>query len=97
MLSVSQTIISSAIDEINEESENDGIKISKLPSTQLLGVDSSLDSLLLIRLLITVERLIEEQTGKVIVIVEESSLDFDQSPFSTLQSLTQHIDKLLSN
>lgn len=95
MPTLSQKIISAAIDEVNEDSE-DGSVIAKTPSTTLLGADSSVDSLSLVRLLVTIERLIEEKTGRSVVIVDESAFEAEQSPFATVQSLTHHIDSLLT-
>ena len=95
MPTLSQEIINAAIDEVNEDSE-DGSVIAKTPSTTLLGADSSVDSLSLVRLLVTVERLIEEKTGKSVVIVDESAFEAEHSPFATVQSLTRHIDSLLT-
>ena len=95
MSTLSQEIINTAIDEVNEDSE-DGSVIAKSPLTTLLGADSSVDSLSLVRLLVTVERLIEEKTGRSVVIVDESAFEAEHSPFATVQSLTQHVDSLLT-
>jgi hypothetical protein len=92
---LSQEIINAAIDEVNEEGVA-GSVIAKDPLTTLLGSDSSVDSLSLVRLLVTVERLIEEKTGRSIVIVDESAFEAAQSPFATVQSLTLHVDNLIS-
>lgn len=95
MSTLSQEIIYAAIDEVNEEAEA-GSVIAKAPLTTLLGSDSSVDSLSLVRLLVTVERLIEEKTGKSIVIVDESAFEAEHSPFATVQSLMLHVDSLIS-
>lgn len=95
MSTPSQEIIYTAIDEVNEEAEA-GCVIAKAPLTTLLGSDSSVDSLSLVRLLVTVERLIEEKTGKSIVIVDESAFEAEHSPFATVQSLILHVDNLIS-
>ena len=95
MLKLSQEIIKAAIDEVNEEAE-DGSVINNEPMTTLLGQESSVDSLSLVRLLVTVERLIEEMTGKSVVIVDESAFDAEISPFANVQSLIDHIERLLT-
>ena len=95
MYQKSTVIINEAIDEINEEVEG-GSPVAKDPITELLGSGSSVDSLTLVRLLVTVERLIEEKTGRGVVIVDESAFDAEQSPFATVQSLILHVEKLLS-
>ena len=96
MSNLSQKIIESAIDEVNEDCE-DGNLIAKDSSTTLLGSESSVDSLSLVRLLVTIERLIEEQTGKNIVIVDESAFEAEQSPFANVGTLIRHIDRLISD
>ena len=95
MSSISQGIIEAAIDEVNEDAEN-CVAITKNPYTSLLGADSSVDSLSLVRLLVTVERLIEEKTGKSVVLVDESAFEAERSPFATVESLSRHIDSLLT-
>jgi len=97
MLSISQSIVDAAIDEINEGAENGVAIVSKSPSTPLLGADSSVDSLSLVRLLVTIERLIEEQTGKSVAIVDESAFEAEHSPFTTVETLTRHINNLLTS
>jgi hypothetical protein len=94
MPTLAQEIVDSAIDEVNEDATDDAI--AKHPTTALLGPDSSVDSLSLVRLLVTVERLIEEKTNKSIVIVDESAFEAEQSPFATIGSLTRHIDGLIA-
>lgn len=95
MTTLSQEIVFSAINEVNEDSDGAAI-IVKSPSTTLLGSDSLVDSLSLVRLLVTIERLVEEQTGKNIVIVDESAFEEERSPFATVQSLIFHLESLIS-
>jgi acyl carrier protein len=95
MNTLAEEIINIAIDEVNEDA-TDGGTINKDHSTTLLGPDSNIDSLSLVRLLVTVERLIEEKTEKIIVIVDESAFEAEQSPFVTVGSLTRHIDSLIA-
>ena len=96
MSTLSQEIIFTAINEVNDEAEAECL-IAREPLTALLGSNSSVDSLTLVRLLVTVERLIEEKTGKCIVIVDESAFEAEHSPFATVQSLTAHVDRLIAN
>lgn len=87
-------IVFEALDEINEDQVDDA-KILKSLDGLLLSADSNVDSLTLVRLLVTVERLIEEKSGKAIVLVDESAFDEGHSPFSTVGTLVQHVEKLL--
>ena len=95
MSALAQEIIEAAINEVNEDSD-DGSVIAIAPSTALLGPDSSVDSLTLVRLLVTVERLIEEMAGKSVIVVDESAFEAELSPFASVQSLTRHVDGLLT-
>ena len=95
MENLAKQILGRAIDEINADQDASD-QINNAPETVLLGSDSNVDSLTLVRLLITVERLIEEQTGESVVVVDESAFESEQSPFATLATLERHIETLLS-
>lgn len=96
MTSISTKIIELAIDEINLEQDSDNL-ISKNNNQLLLNESSSIDSLTLVRLLITIERLAEEEIGEAIVIVDESAFDSTESPFATVGSLKNHIKNILKS
>jgi hypothetical protein len=88
------TILKESVDEINQLEGEECIIFS--PETKLLGSESLIDSLVLVRLLVTVEAMIEEQSGRVIAIVDESTFEMDgESPFSTIGSLADHIANFL--
>ena len=87
-------IIERAIDEVNEDLEVD-VQISKNLDSTLLGSDSNVDSLTLVRLLITIERIIDESVGRSMTIVDESAFEEGGSPFSTINSLIDHVNKFL--
>jgi len=88
-------IVYEALDEINEDQAVDA-KILKSLDGLLLSAGSNVDSLTLVRLLVTVERLIEEKSDKAIVLVDESAFDEGHSPFSTVGTLVLHVEKLLA-
>ncbi len=94
MKKLAQSIVDEAIIEVNLDQDLDS-KIVNSPETLLLSAQSNIDSLALVRLLIAVERLIEEKTGKSVVVVDESTFEAEQSPFSTVGSLTAHVERLL--
>jgi hypothetical protein len=95
MKNLAKQIIDEAIDEINID-QDDSSQIDKFSETPLLSVSSNVDSLALVRLLIAVERLIEEKTGKSVVVVDESAFEAEQSPFMTVGALERHIETLLA-
>lgn len=95
MKNLAKQIIDAAIDEINDDQDASG-QIDKSPDTPLLSSSSNVDSLALVRLLIAVERLVEEKTGKSVVVVDESAFEAEQSPFTTVGALERHIETLLA-
>ncbi|MBU3612865.1 hypothetical protein [Polynucleobacter sp. MG-27-Goln-C1] len=94
MKKLAQSIVSEAIIEVNLDQDLDG-KIINSPEILLLNSQSNVDSLTLVRLLIAVERLIEEKTGKSVVVVDESTFEAEESPFSTVGTLMAHVERLL--
>ena len=96
MVTIGENVINSALKELNSSLDADEA-ISSDPTTPLIGSDSSLDSLALVRLLTSIERIIEEQTGRNLVLVDESTYSDEVSPFSSLQTLTDHINRLISS
>jgi len=95
MKKLAQNIVSEAIIEVNLDQDHDG-KIINSPEILLLNSQSNIDSLTLVRLLIAVERLIEEKTGRSVVVVDESTFEAEQSPFATIGTLTAHVERLMS-
>ena len=95
MKSLAKQIVDEAIDETNADQDANG-QIDKSSETPLLSASSNVDSLALVRLLIAVERLVEEKTGKTVVVVDESAFEAEQSPFTTVGALERHIETLLA-
>lgn len=95
MSTLGKKLVEDAIDEVNAVMEN-GLVIEKTPETTLLSSNSKVDSLTLVRLLLEIERLVEEQTGKSIVVVDESTFESEESPFATVGALIRHIDNLVA-
>ncbi len=91
-----EQIVFSAIDEINSDHDDESLHITKSPDSLLFTHNSAVDSLTLVRLFLTVERLIEEKVAKEVVLVDESAFDGDQSPFATVGGLIEHVNKLLA-
>ena len=89
-------IIYEAIDELNEEISGSK-KISKEPDTVLFGHDSLLDSLGLVNLIITVEGLITDKFDLNITIVNEKAMSQKNSPFKSVQTLSDFILTLIES
>lgn len=95
-MNVYTNIIFPAIDEINETlTEEEHLK--KNPNMPLFGDGSTLDSIGLVNLIVTTERIVEELTGKMITLATETAFSRKQSPFRTVESLAQYIEELLKN
>ena len=95
MKNLAKQIIEEAIDEVNI-GQDASAQIAKSSDTPLLSSSSNVDSLALVRLLLEVERLVEEKTGKSVVVVDEAAFEAEQSPFATVGTLLRHIETLLT-
>ncbi len=95
MNELSKKIVEDAIDEINLDLEADS-QLLKDSNTLLLSSSSKLDSLSLVRLLLTIERMIEERFGSAVSVVDESSFESEVSPFLSVGSLISHVENLLA-
>jgi len=91
-----QTIIELAIQHLNETG-TDGPELGMSDGTQLLSRDSSIDSLSLVRLLLEIERLAEEDYDTPITVVDEAAFEAELSPFRTVGSLKEHVERLLAS
>ena len=83
-----------AVDCINAELPPDR-QLSKTPDARLLGPKSVLDSLHLVRFLITVEREVEDTIGVKLTLANERALSMKESPFRTIESLASDIKVLI--
>ena len=86
-------LIYEAIDELNETLDE---PIEKSDSTQLFGSKSKLDSMGIVSLIVTVERLIEEKYDKTVTLASEKAFSRSSSPFRTVQTLSEYISELLA-
>jgi len=86
-------LIYEAIDELNETLDE---PIETSDSTQLFGSKSKLDSMGLVSLIVTVERLIEEKYDKTVTLASEKAFSRSSSPFRTVQTLSEYISELLA-
>jgi acyl carrier protein len=86
-------IIFRSIDEINKQND---IHLAKDTNTKLYGRESDLDSLGLVNLITSIEEGIEELTGNYIAIADERALSLENSPFKTVETLSNYIEILLN-
>jgi acyl carrier protein len=83
-----------AVDAFNEQSGKNH-QLKKQPATILFGKGGQLDSLALVTLIIEVEEKVADELGVPIVLADERALSQKNSPFLTLQTLTQYVRLLI--
>lgn len=85
-------IIFNCIEDINQKN---GSHISKTVNTELFGPESALDSLGLVNLIVGVEEAINEKYDISINIADERAMSKRNSPFRSVESLTDHILEII--
>jgi acyl carrier protein len=84
-----------AIDEINA-SFPDERQVTKSPDTILFGKSGQLDSLGLVNLVVTVESMLESETGTSVTLADEKAMSQTHSPFRTVSALADYIAGILN-
>ena len=85
-----------AIDGLNEQLAP-GDRIPKAPETELFGGGGKLDSLALVTLIVSVEETVAREMGRSITIASERAMSQKNSPFRTVQSLSEFVAQLLED
>jgi acyl carrier protein len=88
-------LVINAVKEIGEEEHNKTL-VGADKDTLLYGLKSNLDSLMLVRLITEVEERISEASGIDIAIADERAMSQKHSPFLSVQSLADYIEKLIT-
>lgn len=88
-------LVYAAIDAVNETS-GDGLAITKAPETPLLGDTTTVDSLVLVNLVVAIEEAIMDQTGQIVTLITEDSMTQENSPFDSVRSLADYVDLRLT-
>ena len=76
--------------------ENDIKNITINDDTEIFGSKSTIDSLQLVNLIVIIEAEVLKQTGKEIIVVDDDVVISDESPFQTIQSLSEFVYKKVS-
>ena len=87
-------VIYAAIDQVNRQNP-DKKPVGKSPETSLFGRASDLDSLGLINLVVAIEENVERTLHLPITLVDDRALSAAVSPFATVESLTNYIERLI--
>jgi D-alanine--poly(phosphoribitol) ligase subunit 2 len=86
--------LGASIDEVNEQLPDDR-QIAKDNNTPLFGENGVLDSLGLVNLIVCAELKIQEQFDVAITIADEKAMSMKNSPFRTIESLSNYIVLLI--
>jgi acyl carrier protein len=89
-----QNIIFNAI-EMTNLSRNDDNQIPIFPNAQLYSKNGNVDSMGLVGLLIDIEELFLDEALE-ISLSDDRAMSQSQSPFRTVQTVVEYIEKLLS-
>ena len=73
--------------------ENDVKNVLVDENTEIFGSKSIIDSLQLINLIVKIEEDVYERTGKDIIVVDDEAIIIGNSPFQTVQSLSEFVYK----
>ncbi|MGZ3808016.1 MAG: hypothetical protein ACXVCE_08020, partial [Bacteriovorax sp.] len=87
--------VSAVIDNYNKQNPQQK-PVTKTLETALYGSDSEIDSLGLINLVVAIEQQIEESFGQMITLADDRALSMEISPFSTISTLVEYIEFLLT-
>ncbi len=84
-----------AIDELNAQLPP-GVSVEKTMDAPLYGVAGKLESLDFVTLVMEVEEKIKAEFGVDITIADEHLLSKQQSPFSSVRTLTEYLEEVLN-
>jgi acyl carrier protein len=84
-----------AVDEVNEQLQG-GVHIEKSLDARLYGDAGKLESLDFVTLIMEVEEKINSEFGTDVTIADENLLSKQKSPFSTLGTLIDYLDEVLT-
>ncbi len=89
-----EKIILEALKELSEELENESLN-NPTSETKLYGGSGVLDSLALVSLITDLEDRISDEFEKDIILADEKAMSQRTSPFRSVETLTNYIQKLL--
>lgn len=90
-----QSVIFDSMKMLNEQFPAEK-QLEMKSDTILFGKGASLDSLGLVNLIVLVEENVLDKFGRSITLADERAMSQKSSPFRTVQTLSEYIDKLLS-
>ena len=89
-------LVYSVVDEINEDL-SDRQKLAKSLDCVLFGEGGSLDSLGLVNLIVSTEQRLSDTFGVSITLADERAISQTNSPFTSIGSFVEYIEKRLKD
>lgn len=93
---VKEDVVKIVFDSLDELNQINGTDIKKALDTPLFGIQSALDSLDFVSLIVSVEDKIHDQYGELISITSSKAMSLQNSPFKTISTLADYIMELLT-
>lgn len=87
-------VVYDAVDELNEQLP-EGTLVEKSPDAPLYGKSGKLESLDFVTFIMEVEEKFRDEFGVDVMITDENLLSKQNSPFSTLGTLTEYLEGVL--
>ena len=88
-------LIYSVVDEINQ-TRPDNLQIGKSLGTPLMGLQSVLDSLGLVSLVVGIEQRIGDDLNVAVTLADEKAMSQRSSPFRTIEALADYVLSLVN-
>ncbi|MET0292140.1 MAG: hypothetical protein ABW136_07205 [Steroidobacteraceae bacterium] len=88
-------LVTRVVTEVGLEAGYDDLGVVG-PATELLGGNSTLDSLTVVQIVAELERASEERFGKAVVLADERAMSRRSSPFRNVATLAEHLDERLA-
>ena len=89
-------VVVDTVKELAEEKDNKML-LNANSDTQLYGAQGELDSLSLVLLISNIEEKISDEFGKNITLADEKAMSQKNSPFLSIKTLSEYINKLLND
>ena len=90
-----ENIIVNTLQELNKQLPQEQ-QLAQSTKTVIFGIDSKLDSLGLVNLLVLLEQNIEDEFDVSITIADERAMSQKHSPFRTIGSLATYLNMILN-
>jgi hypothetical protein len=87
-------LVYDAVDDLNLTLAPDR-QLAKAPATVLFGEGSTLESLGLVSLIVGTEQRVADDLGITITLVNEKAMSLRNSPFRTVETLTEYVAELI--